>query len=44
MSDRILDPTADQEEEKEEKSLRPENLSQVIGRSREKKRDRKSVV
>ncbi|MBD3280742.1 Holliday junction branch migration DNA helicase RuvB [Candidatus Dojkabacteria bacterium] len=37
MSDRILDPTADQEEEKEEKSLRPETLSQVIGREREKK-------
>ncbi|MBN1331600.1 Holliday junction branch migration DNA helicase RuvB [Candidatus Dojkabacteria bacterium] len=37
MSDRIFDPTAPEEEEKEEKSLRPETLSQVIGRGREKK-------
>lgn len=37
MSDRILNPTSqDPQEDSIEKSLRPENLSQVVGREKEK--------
>jgi len=36
MSDRILNPQSDQKEETSEKSLRPQNFSQIIGRKKEK--------
>lgn len=37
MDDRILDPQVDESEERVEKSLRPQSLSDVIGRLSEKK-------
>lgn len=37
MSDRILNPKTDKEEEEIEKSLRPQTLQEVIGREKEKK-------